>query len=64
MSEFTCRICQTRYISDPQVTESMRVAEYEIEHGRAFPGRDDVGSVCDDCYPKVMQWARNVGLVP
>lgn len=61
---FICAACKGEFISDPSMTDAMREVEYEIDTQKAFPGHERVGSVCDDCYPKVMEWARERGLIP
>lgn len=64
MSTFICAVCHLEYQSSPEFTEEDGIAEYEQLNGESFPGRDHVGSVCDTCFPKVVEWAREQGLMP
>ena len=46
------------------MTDEDRKTEYERTHGKPFSGDDEVGSVCDECYPEVIEWCRSEGLLP
>jgi hypothetical protein len=64
MSTFICAVCRLEYKSDPKFTDEQRRAEYEETHGKSFPGMQDVGRVCEECYARVIAWAQEKGLLP
>ena len=61
---FICAVCKLEFVSDPSVTHEERVLEYQLTHEKEFPGEEHVSQVCQDCYPKVMAFARERGLIP
>jgi hypothetical protein len=61
---YTCEICRGTFISNPRMTDEDRKTEYERTHGKPFSSDDEVGSVCDECYPEVIEWCRSEGLLP
>lgn len=60
--QFICPICGFSYISDPAQSEAERLDEAAANLGEA-PAPDDRVSVCDDCYPLVLERARAAGLI-
>jgi hypothetical protein len=64
MSTFVCAVCHIEYRLDPSMTDEQRRAEYEATHGKPFPGTENTGLVCSECYPEVLAWARKKGLLP
>lgn len=59
---FICAVCGRRCISDPAQSEAERLDEAAANLGEA-PPENDRSSVCDDCYPKVLEAARVAGLI-
>lgn len=61
---FTCAACGLEFKTDPDFPMEDRIAEFEATHNKPFPGDDYVGQVCDSCYPNVLAFARELGLLP
>jgi hypothetical protein len=61
MAQFTCAACHETFDVDEDWTEEDKIAEY----GETFGDRPlvDVDVVCDDCYPKILGWAQDKGLI-
>jgi hypothetical protein len=60
--DFTCAACGETFKIDVNWTEEQKRAEYEQTFGLPLhPSELDV--VCDDCYPLIVAWAQNRGLV-
>jgi len=72
ISEPVARITKVLRLHGDQCTRAnadylaQRVAaELDLtEETRNLPGTEHVGRVCDECYPKVIAWARDQGLLP
>lgn len=58
---FICPACGGEYLSDPAISDEDREAEELVNLGRV--SRDDRLSVCDDCYPVILERARAAGLI-
>jgi hypothetical protein len=53
---YECQVCHGTFAktrSDEEALAEMR------ETWRPTPGDDDPGIVCDDCFQRVMAWARS-----
>lgn len=60
---YTCSVCHGRFIADPRFIKEAK-AEYKRKHHKPFPGMENVGIVCDTCYPKVIEFGRKYGFLP
>jgi hypothetical protein len=61
---FECQVCHETFERDPKFTEEMARAEYEALHHKPFPGIEQVGIACSECSKKVIEWAREKGMLP
>jgi hypothetical protein len=60
-NEFTCAACGGTFEREPGWSQEHIEDEYRKTFGK---DPDDVDVVCDDCYQKIVSWARRKGLVP
>jgi len=54
MREFNCAYCKGTYRTDTPVEKAKE--EYDINFND--PVKDDLVSLCDDCYEMFWQWAK------
>lgn len=59
---FICPACGLECVSDPSQSEAERLDE-ALDNLGEVPAEDDRRSVCDDCYPKILEAARRAGLI-
>ena len=58
---FICPVCGGCFVSDPAMSDEEREAEELVNLGAV--NRDDRRSVCDVCYPVILERARDAGLI-
>jgi hypothetical protein len=60
---FICFGCRNLFTTNPEQTEEARNAETRANMGEEIPEGQGL-SVCDDCYPILLDRARKAGLIP
>lgn len=60
---FICPGCMQTFTTNPEQTETDRLAEAQA-NGVAPDEGEGTFSVCDDCYPVILERARAAGRIP